>query len=122
VTQQTAAIEHEGTQLRKRPRGNPWPKGTSGNPSGSTVSKRVVALFEAMAADLGGEGALSAIDRAMLLQSCRLLIRSERTKDAEDAVRLSNAAARLLSTLRNTKRQRPAIPLRERLRLEVGAE
>lgn len=83
----------------------PWPPGTSGNPSGSKLNKRVAALFDAMAADF--EGTLSAIDRTMLLQACRLLIRSERTPDADLAVRLSNAAARLLASLRSAKRREP---------------
>ena len=42
------AQEHEN---RRKPGGRPWPKGVSGNPSGSKVSKRVTALFEALADD-----------------------------------------------------------------------
>jgi hypothetical protein len=100
--QQTPAIE----QTRKLPRGKPWPKGVSGNPLGRQVtSKRVTELFTAIAADLGGEGAISAIDRAMLMQACRLLVRSECTRDADLALRLSNASARLLATLRKYQRK-----------------
>jgi hypothetical protein len=106
VTQQTAA-EAQRNEQRSMLRGRPWPPGTSGNPSGSTVSKRVTVLFDAMLADFG-EGALSAIDSAMLLQACRLLVRSERTADADSAVRLSNAAARLIAGLRSAKRREPA--------------
>lgn len=80
-------------------------KGVSGNPSGRPPgNKRVVALFEAMAADLGGVEELSAIDRVLLEQASRLLVRAERTQDAGIAIRLSHASARLLTTLRNGKR------------------
>jgi hypothetical protein len=57
-----------------------------------------------MAADFGGPDELSAIDKAMLEQASRLLVRSERTQDADIAIRLSNAAARLLASFRNGKR------------------
>jgi len=104
VTQPRAAAEQESGR-RPGLRGKPWPPGVSGNPTGSRTSKRALALFDAMAADFGGADALSAIDKTMLAQACRLLVRSERARDADIAVRLSNASARLLAGLRKTKRQ-----------------
>jgi hypothetical protein len=104
VTQPRAAAEQENG--RRRPGGRPWPKGVSGNPSGSQQSKRALALFDEMAADFGGVDALTAIDKTMLAQASRLLVRSERAKNADIAVRLSNASARLLAGLRKTKHQR----------------
>jgi hypothetical protein len=95
-------------QHRRRAGGRPWPKGVSGNPSGLRVSKRATALFESMAADFGGADALSAIDRAMLWQACRLMVRGDRTQDADIAIRLSNASARLLTSVRNGKRPKRA--------------
>lgn len=76
-----------------------------------------------MAADFGGADALTSVQRVMLAQSVRLLMRAEREKNAEDAVRLSNAAIRMLGTLRNGRR-RPAAPsLAEHLRAaELAAE
>jgi hypothetical protein len=86
TVQPRAAVE----QRKRKPGGRPWPKGVSGNPSGSKVSKRVTVLFEALADELGGAD-LSATDRALLMQACRLLVRSERVKEAEDAVKCANA-------------------------------
>jgi hypothetical protein len=104
--QQTTTVEHEDKQSRKRPRGKPWPKGVSGNPLGRQVtSKRVATLYAELADDLGGEAALSVIDRVTLLQACRLLVRSERTQDGDLALRLSNASARLLAALRKYQRK-----------------
>jgi hypothetical protein len=104
------------------PRGRPFPKGVSGNPSGKTLGKRYLALFADLARDLGGEDALSAIDRALLSQAVGLMVRAERVKDTDDAVRLANASARLLTGLRKKQRQPAFVPLRERWALEVEAE
>jgi hypothetical protein len=95
TVQPRAAVE----QRKRKPGGRPWPKGMSGNPSGSKVSKRVTTLFEALADEFGGAD-LSAADRALLMQACRLLVRSERVKEAEDAVKCANAARRILAGLR----------------------
>jgi hypothetical protein len=107
MVQSTASAEQKmvqpiaGAEQRKRSwGGRPWPKGVSGNPSGSKVSKRVAILFEALADELGGAD-LSATDRALLMQACRLLVRSERVKEAEDAVKCANAARRILASLRS---------------------
>ena len=83
-------------QRKRKPGGRPWPKGVSGNPSGSKVSKRVTTLFEALANEYGGAD-ISATGRALLMQACRLLVRSEREKEAEVAVKLANAARRILA-------------------------
>lgn len=90
-------------------RGRQWPKGTSGNPlGGSVVSKRIIELFESMRADFND---LTAIETELLLQAARLMWRAERVKDGDTAVRLTNSASRLLTNLRNGRRQRePATP------------
>ncbi len=49
----------------------------------------------------------------MLLQACKLLVRSERTKDGDVVVRLSNSVARMLSTLRKRKGELNAGPTLE---------
>jgi hypothetical protein len=59
-----------------------------------------------VAAELGG--VLGAIDRALLLQACRLLIRSQRVKDADAAIRMSSEARRIMSSLQ--KRAPPPAP------------
>lgn len=99
MTQQTAADVQKNTQ-RLMPRGRPFSKGTSGNPSGRTLGKRYLALFADLARDLGGEDALTGIERALLGQAVGLMVRAERVKDTDDAVRLANASARLLGNLR----------------------
>ena len=99
----------------------PWRKGESGNPHGRAV--RAVKLFEMMVTDFGE---LTAVESALLLQACRLMARSERASDANDAVRLANASARLLATLSKKKRKpgRPASTLDQYLaqRTTEGAD
>jgi hypothetical protein len=107
-----AAAPRSGTANLKPP----WPRGVSGNPSGR--SKRIPELFETMAADLGE---LTGIERALLWQAAKLMARSERAADANDSVRLANASARLLASLRNTRRKRAGRPpMRERLAEPAG--
>jgi hypothetical protein len=89
----------------------PWQPGVSGNPLGRF--KHVFELFDAMTADLGD---LTGIEHALLWQAAKLMAKSERAKDANDAVRLANASARMLASVsqkKNRKRGRP--PLREQL-------
>lgn len=97
---QLAAAAEQVDGQRPKVRGRPWTKGVSGNPSGSRVNKRAVVLAEQMAADFGGTSSLGAIDRAMIEQAAKLLIRTERVKDADTALRMSGEARRLLSSLR----------------------
>jgi len=88
---QTAA--QPTTQKR---RGNPnWLPGVSANPSGR--GKRLPAMVAAIVADLGGEDRVTAAGLLLIEQACRLKIKAERAKDANSAVRLANASARLLS-------------------------
>jgi hypothetical protein len=95
----------DGEQPRRRAGGKPWPKGTSGNPSGNKTNKRAAEMFEAMVADLGGAAELSAIDLAMLEQAAHLMVRSRTAKDADIAIRLSNAAARLLTRFKRVPKR-----------------
>jgi hypothetical protein len=113
MVQPSAGVEQEH-EHRRNPGGRPWPKGVSGNPSGSKVSKRVTILFETLADEFD----LSATDRALLMQACRLLVRSERVKDARDAVKCANAARRILAGLRREQAgagSPPWSPLRAQL-------
>jgi hypothetical protein len=103
---------------RKRS-GRPWPPGTSGNPRGrrSNLNKRAAALFGVLSADLcGADTTLPAIDRALLEQACRLLVRAERECDADAAVRLSSEARRGLMALR---RHGASVPREEPMASEV---
>jgi hypothetical protein len=105
--QQLGPAAEQGDGQRKL-RGRPWPPGTSGNPNGRrSMSKRAAMLFQALAADFGGVDALSAIDRALLEQGCRLLVRAERAKDADAVVRLSSEARRGLVALRRRRESAP---------------
>jgi hypothetical protein len=99
--QQSAAAPEQHDAQRPRVVGRPWKSGQSGNPSGSRVlNQRIADLFNTLAADFGGEAALSAIDRALLMQSCVLLTRAQRTRDVDAAVRLTSEARRGLMALR----------------------
>jgi hypothetical protein len=106
--QQQPATVGQGDAQRPRPRGRPWPRGTSGNPQGARVNTRAKTLFAELSADFGGAEALPALDRVLLMQGCKLLARAERVKDADSAVRLTSEARRILASLR--KRAAPPSP------------
>ena len=98
-------------------------RGVSGNPGGGRAhAERIERKAHELAAEFGGYDALSAIDRALILQAARLLHR--RTHGTDDAVRTANAVTRALALVR---RYRPAVgnkaqkPLRERLAAGPGA-
>jgi hypothetical protein len=95
---QLAAVSRQG-DVQRRHGGRPWPKGTSGNPSGSRVNTRAKVLFDELATDFGGVNGLSAVDRTLLLQACRLMARAARAKDADVVVRLTSEARRILASL-----------------------
>jgi hypothetical protein len=97
--QQTPASGQQSK--RPKPRGTPWPPGVSGNPTGSHIGKRTMVLFDAMVGEFGGAD-LSATDRALLLQACRLLARKFR--DDLAAVAASNTARHILNGLRERHR------------------
>jgi hypothetical protein len=99
---QSAAAFEQASGQRAKLRGRPWPKGVSGNPSGSRLNTRAMVLFAEMATDFGGENALGAMDRALLMQACRLMARGARAKSADDAVRLTSEARRILASVRKT--------------------
>jgi hypothetical protein len=93
--------------------------GHSGNPVGSRVAnqkanQRAVELFDQWAADF--DGSLTAIERSLLQQAARLMVRAERTHNPDIAVRASSVAQRMLASVRNKKRKRAGRPpLREQL-------
>lgn len=93
--------------LPQKPRPQWWPKGTSGNPTGIRISQRAMELFSEIAVELGGVDTLSIIDRTLLSQACRLLVRSQRVKEADAAIRMSSEARRTLEGLR--RRCAPAV-------------
>jgi hypothetical protein len=117
--QQIAAAADQ--QVKGKPRGRPFPPGVSGNPSGVAKQRpnereRIAELFSIIAADYGE---LTGIER-VVQQAARLLARAEKAADADIAVRASNAASRMLATLKR-KRHRPgAPPMRERVMEAAG--
>jgi hypothetical protein len=96
-----------------------------GNPVGRRLQgKRFTELLDGLAAVFGGASGLTSVQTIMLGQAARLLMRAERERNAEDAVRLSNAAVRILGSLRNGRRKPapPTMSLDEHLATEgVGA-
>jgi hypothetical protein len=107
-----------------KPRGTPWPKGVSGNPTGSKLSKRAAELFAATLVEFDA-AALTPSDRALLETACKLLAR--RWRDEATAVKASNVARNILRTLHQrhkTNVSKPArwAPLRARLDAAVAAK
>jgi hypothetical protein len=100
-------------------RGRPFSPGVSGDPTGGRATKalikqRIAELVEEWSADF--EGRLTGIERSLLEQAARLLIRAERTHNPDIAVRASSVAQRMLASVRNKKRKRAGRPpLREQL-------
>jgi hypothetical protein len=106
---------HQGAQLFG---GHRIPKGQSGNPGGRYMTRAVrrsMELYAALLVDLGGDEALSLMDKTFLAQACRLMAQAETNKNPEDAVRLSNAAARMLGKLRDMRRKAAELTFSEYL-------
>jgi hypothetical protein len=94
-----------------------WPPGISPNPGGK--SKRIPELFAQMSIGLGD---LTGIERTLLWQAARLMAKSERAPKANDQVRLANAAARLLASLRRDKRKQGPSLLNQALRTGIAQQ
>jgi hypothetical protein len=86
--------------MRRRGRGRPFPKGVSGNPSGSHQSKRYIELRASIVGDLGE---LSGLDQIAVDQIVRALIRAEKAKDHAEAARCSRNARDWLRDLRERR-------------------
>ena len=88
MTQPTAASAQSNGQ-RPGLRGKPWPKGTSGNPSGRTTSKRFCELYDAMLADLQSalHGSHLPLDPALELEARNLrpVMQSDSTRRGVEA-------------------------------------
>jgi hypothetical protein len=94
----TAAPSEE----KPRARGRPFVKGQSGNPLGMKVrGRRFDQLCSEIAESYGGVSALSPFQKILLRQGVRLLVRAEREKDADLAVRLSHACMRCLASMQH---------------------
>jgi hypothetical protein len=94
-----------------------------------SAARRFRDLVADFARDLGGEGALSAAELALIRQAAAITLQCETLQimllngDAvasDDLVRLTNASTRILTALGATrhKRQPAHVPLRDR----IGAE
>jgi hypothetical protein len=104
-------MQQADAESPKQGDGRHWPKGTSGNPTGIRISRHALKMYHEIAAEFGGEAALSAIDRALLLQSCRLMVRSARLKKHDAAIRMASEARRGLEGIgRRTPRRNGAEP------------
>jgi hypothetical protein len=104
---ETAQASADGAQEHAQRRPGRWVKGQSGNPTGSTVSKRFAALYASMLGEFG-DAVLSASDRALLAQACRLLCR--RMRDDEVAVKATNAARHIVNSLHERYKSTPGSP------------
>jgi hypothetical protein len=102
----------------------PWQyrRGQSGNPAGSLSRAAKLARRDALIAewtrDIGGEGALSAVELDLVRKAAELMML--RSSKAEDAVRVANSVSKILAQVglvdrRGKKREPEHVPLRERL-------
>jgi hypothetical protein len=83
-------------------RGRPFPPGISGNPEGLRVrGRRFGQLYDDIAASFGGVSDLSPFQKILLRQGVRLLVKAEKEKDPDLAVRLSNACMRALAGMQH---------------------
>src|SRR6516164_3697801 len=80
MAQVSAGRMQDKAQVDRTRRGR-WRPGVSGNPSGSIKSKRYLELHAEIVSDLGGESALTGIDRVIIGQAVTLLIRAEKIQD-----------------------------------------
>ena len=99
----------------------PWPPGVSGNPSGK--SKRYHELFDVIAAEVGGDSGLTAMQREYISRAAEHMRRAEHAKDNNERVRLTRCAMGLVDRVREMRRERRdqvATPLRERIAEHVG--
>lgn len=77
-------------------------KGQSGNPLGMKVQgRRFSELYNDIAELFGGLAALSPFQKILLRQGVRLLVKAEKEKDGDLAVRLSNACMRALAGMQH---------------------
>jgi hypothetical protein len=85
----------------------PFKPGVSGNPGGR--SKRYHELFDAIVAQVGGDSALTAMEREYLSRAAEYMRRAERIKDNNDnnqRVRLTRCAMGLVDRVRDMRRER----------------
>jgi hypothetical protein len=98
-------MKQQGSASEQKPRrvyGRPFVPGVSGNPLGrARRTPRFAELYDGIAADYGGPAALTTLQRTVLAQGVRLMIRAERAQNADMAVRLTHAAARMLAALQH---------------------
>ena len=119
-----AAAPDSGTKTVWRGTKNlkpPWPPGVSGNPSGR--SKRYQQLFDVIAAEVGGDSGLTAMQREYISRAAENMRRAEHAKDNNERVRLTRCAMGLVDRVREMRRERRdqvATPLRERIAEHVG--
>jgi hypothetical protein len=92
----------------------------SGNLQGSQLRKaRFDERFDELRQELEAEGGeLSALE--LVLLDLAVMMTCRRAKDPADQVKLANAAARLLGTLRRRTKVKAYVPLRERFTMEQG--
>jgi hypothetical protein len=108
VDQQVAS--RRGQHNAGRPWGRPFQPGQSGNPHGKSRAWREARIAEVMAeiaAEFGGEAALSAGDRALLRIAAEEVIATPRAHDHEARTRSANIIARALNAIRRHRGPEP---------------
>jgi hypothetical protein len=93
-----------------------YPKGVDGR---SAEARRFKDLVSSFAAGLGGEGALTEAERALIRIAASLAVQSERLQAAlvagrevnsQEMTRLANSSARVFTALRIKRERKEAVP------------
>jgi hypothetical protein len=100
----TAVAAPESAAAKRLANLRPFQPGQSGNPSGK--SKRYQELFDVIAAEVGGDSGLTAMQREYVSRAAENMRHAERTKDNNERVRLTRCAMGLVDRVRDMRRER----------------
>jgi hypothetical protein len=105
---ETAPAKAPATHIGMANLRRPWQPGQSGNPTGR--SQRYWHLFDMFVAEVGGDSALTAMQREYISRAAENMRRAEHAKDNNERVRLTRCAMGLVDRVRDMRRERERTP------------
>jgi hypothetical protein len=100
----TAPAKAPATHIGMANLRRPWQPGQSGNPTGR--SQRYWHLFDMFVAEVGGDSALTAMQREYISRAAENMRRAEHAKDNNERVRLTRCAMGLIDRVRDMRHKR----------------